>query len=731
MAKTRANRNTGIKWEFISAFAAFFIVLMIGLSVNPSFTGLATYSGSYSSCSEIIDATSSTFSTQSLTNGACIIQNDKIVKVSEMNYISRTAKIHFYEKYSLVAEERKSNYEVMQHDDFKATIYVYRASEKHPYFPWSIYTPKAYVNIEFPKTPIPTSQNPSTINVLCNNIRNMLSTKTSEAFTDVFPGDCITYKDYLILKTGEFASRGGTILGEGIYLELWKKQSDGKYGYVKPLMYKKVGTSVVRLPASGILEYEGLNVEPKLRELIVGYNKVFDLVVSYDVTKSVPGITGEEQGISVEHPLEACRYDYDADGKVAVADISALAQNIGKTGNTCKLGTRTLRCTVFDGNRDGVINNDDLPNAFIGKECPISNFDYGDGNGKIESTISGNNDGYFWDQRYKQGAPNYERDCVGGIFTLAVRESKDVGSKTLNLIEVGSQGDINVDVDGDEEIIGSGSIKTVGGLIVKNVARTYSTIQSSTATIMADNNCLNYDLDADYKLTINDLYMLQKYDGKVLVQAPPLPPTPTCTDSDNGIEYGVNGYVRYSNIYYNDVCSRDYLREYYCNSGVVASDYHACENGCEYGICKSAPTCVENDGGRTYNTKGMVTGTDASGAWKTVTDYCSSSSVLKEYYCATTGSRYSYILHDCIAHGFAGCSNGICITSGTTTGCTDTDAGTGDGINYNEKGTVTNPDGEDSCYSGKWLREYYCQTDGTSTSKAYVCPGSCSNGKCV
>ncbi|MBU2496850.1 MAG: hypothetical protein KJ767_02220, partial [Nanoarchaeota archaeon] len=76
---------------------------------------------------------------------------------------------------------------------------------------------------------------------------------------------------------------------------------------------------------------------------------------------------------------------------------------------------------------------------------------------------------------------------VGDKFTLAVGESKDVGGKTLTLVEVGSDGSINVDVEGDKEIIGSGNTKTVGTLRVKNHARIYTTATAgvSQATIIA------------------------------------------------------------------------------------------------------------------------------------------------------------------------------------------------------------------------------------------------------
>ena len=76
---------------------------------------------------------------------------------------------------------------------------------------------------------------------------------------------------------------------------------------------------------------------------------------------------------------------------------------------------------------------------------------------------------------------------VGDKFTLAEGESKDVGGKTVTLLQVGSDGSINVDVDGESKIVGSGNTKTIGGLRVKNHARIYSTATGAVgrATIIA------------------------------------------------------------------------------------------------------------------------------------------------------------------------------------------------------------------------------------------------------
>lgn len=76
---------------------------------------------------------------------------------------------------------------------------------------------------------------------------------------------------------------------------------------------------------------------------------------------------------------------------------------------------------------------------------------------------------------------------VGEKFTLAVGESKEVNGKTLTLREVGSDGSISVDVDGESKIIGAGNTVTINGLRVKNHARIYTTAPNgvSQATIIA------------------------------------------------------------------------------------------------------------------------------------------------------------------------------------------------------------------------------------------------------
>ncbi|MBU2496777.1 MAG: hypothetical protein KJ767_01825, partial [Nanoarchaeota archaeon] len=76
---------------------------------------------------------------------------------------------------------------------------------------------------------------------------------------------------------------------------------------------------------------------------------------------------------------------------------------------------------------------------------------------------------------------------VGEKFTLSEGESKDVDGKTLTLVQVGSQNDIYVDIDGVKDYIASGNSKTIGGLRVKNYNAIYTTSSGGTniATIIA------------------------------------------------------------------------------------------------------------------------------------------------------------------------------------------------------------------------------------------------------
>ncbi|MBU2496785.1 MAG: hypothetical protein KJ767_01870, partial [Nanoarchaeota archaeon] len=74
------------------------------------------------------------------------------------------------------------------------------------------------------------------------------------------------------------------------------------------------------------------------------------------------------------------------------------------------------------------------------------------------------------------------------------------------------------------------------------------------------------------------------------------------------------------------------------------------------GVCPLV--CTDTDGGKNYDIKGKVNGTNASGVWNEVTDYCRTTNVLREYYCAPSISltRYTSTDYTCPL----GCSDGKC-----------------------------------------------------------------------
>ncbi len=161
-------------------------------------------------------------------------------------------------------------------------------------------------------------------------------------------------------------------------------------------------------------------------------------------------------------------------------------------------------------------------------------------------------------------------------------------------------------------------------------------------------------------------------------------------------------------------------------------------------------TCTDSDGGLDYYTKGSVTVctfTDTGGGCGGASDSCSGD-VLTEGYCENNDSKT--IKYTCPY----GCSNGACLSTGTTTTipttCTDSDSGK----NYYIKGTVKNQFGSfvDGCSSnglacpgsncienGQWngknlkfVDEMYCEEGSYKVgSISYECPYGCVDGACV
>lgn len=220
----------------------------------------------------------------------------------------------------------------------------------------------------------------------------------------------------------------------------------------------------------------------------------------------------------------------------------------------------------------------------------------------------------------------------------------------------------------------------------------------------------------------------------------PTPQQPTCSDSDNGLNFEVLGVTNgaYNGVYgtYADYCRPTgespplhvYNQvEYACtgNGSEVRGVAIGCSYGCANGVCLPQPfSCTDSDGSDNM-TRGTVAGTNASGLAGNFTDYCDSSSSVYEYTCASNrvvtgrGIPCAY-----------GCLNGACQPATQQQTCIDSDGG----LDYNNTGTVTlSPSGAaytDHCgISTQDLVEYYCSSGNVANTTAY-CNYLCSGGKC-
>jgi subtilisin family serine protease len=102
--------------------------------------------------------------------------------------------------------------------------------------------------------------------------------------------------------------------------------------------------------------------------------------------------------------------------------------------------------------------------------------------------------------------------------------------------------------------------------------------------------------------SVVDAY-LAKYPSELFYDLPDSP-FPECTDSDNGLDYFVQGYVNKSGVIAQDCCkagsgcaeTSNTVAEAYCenpiNSSLVYFDFHGCPNGCSNGACN--PGCGDN-----------------------------------------------------------------------------------------------------------------------------------------
>jgi eight-cysteine-cluster-containing protein len=205
-------------------------------------------------------------------------------------------------------------------------------------------------------------------------------------------------------------------------------------------------------------------------------------------------------------------------------------------------------------------------------------------------------------------------------------------------------------------------------------------------------------------------------------------PSVTCTDSDGGKNYNVQGAAASGGQNYTDHCNSDgTLTEKYCSeSGQISAEVYQCPYGCLEGACTTQQTqsCTDSDGGQNYYQIGTATA-----AGQSLTDHCNEDGTLTEKYCS--GNEIAAEVYQCPY----GCSDGVCLKQQTAPTCTDTDGGYG----FTVKGIVSGYQNgypysyTDSCNSTTLLNEWYCSGT-TPQVYQYSCAMSsttCSNGACA
>ncbi len=134
-----------------------------------------------------------------------------------------------------------------------------------------------------------------------------------------------------------------------------------------------------------------------------------------------------------------------------------------------------------------------------------------------------------------------------------------------------------------------------------------------------------------------------------------------CTDSDGGINYYEKGIATNNSGSYPDYCYYEgisIMHEYFCLSNSIIKETVSCPLSCSNGKCNGDYYCVDSDG-KNPNIKGVTV--DKTGNY---TDYCKSSSSVKEYYCIShTGELRN---KDISCSGGKSCIDGACTTGSCT-----------------------------------------------------------------
>lgn len=171
--------------------------------------------------------------------------------------------------------------------------------------------------------------------------------------------------------------------------------------------------------------------------------------------------------------------------------------------------------------------------------------------------------------------------------------------------------------------------------------------------------------------------------------------TPTCTDSDDGLDFYTKGNTKSGEDIWRDYCIGDSVQEQYCE-GNIAKQYQSykCSNGCEDGACirESMESCLNNP---------------------------------NKYWDQKTENCYDYKL------------------SSIKELCDDPDGGKRPHVSAHTFGfrsysSADDPDkdlrirtgGKDSCLDEEMLIEHYCSTEGYIMSYQLKCEFGCRNDKC-
>ncbi len=214
-------------------------------------------------------------------------------------------------------------------------------------------------------------------------------------------------------------------------------------------------------------------------------------------------------------------------------------------------------------------------------------------------------------------------------------------------------------------------------------------------------------------------YSMVCEDGACINMTAPPPTTDNCADSDGGQNFDNKGVVvDRTNRTEIDYCtSSSQLVEWYCSSNnLVEYVYQTCS--CENGMCVELQECIDSDDGVDYYTKGTTTGLaymriiDPTGDYPpntgvSLTDYCTSSTFLRDYFC-NEAKKVTFYAYECPN----GCQEGVCITpsnkcsDGTSYGeCSSTKP------KYCDNGNLINNCQVCGCLSGQT-----CETNGSCTS---------------